>query len=261
MLLSVENLSVSFDTEKGRFDAVKDISFELNQGEILGIVGESGSGKSMSALAIMKLLPDNAILKLGSMIFDGIDISKYDDRQMSRLRGKDISIVFQNPMAVLNPGLRIGAQLAESLMIHEGMSKKEALEKSFELLQAVGIASAKERIHEYPHQMSGGILQRVLIAMAIACRPKLIIADEPTTALDASLQSHILRLLTKQREDYNTSIILISHDIGLIAHTTDRVLVMQDACIKESNYTEELIRNPRDEYTKHLINTARLLSS
>ena len=261
MLLKVENLSVSFDTDRGRFDAVKDISFELKQGEVLGIVGESGSGKSMTALAIMNLLPDNAILKLDSIIFDSIDISKYDDRQMSKLRGKDISIIFQNPMAALNPSLRIGAQFAECLRIHEGMSKKEALEKSVELLKDVGVASADKRVHEYPHQMSGGILQRVLIAMAVACRPKLIIADEPTTALDASLQSHILRLLAKQRDEYNTSIILISHDIGLIAHNTDRVLVMQDACIKESDYTEELIRNPKDEYTKHLINTANLLSS
>lgn len=223
-LLQVEQLTTIFRTENGSFSAVNDVSFNVQRGEILGIVGESGCGKSVTSLSIMGLLPKkNSSIKNGRILYNGIDLTKLSSRQLRKLRGKEIAMIFQEPMTSLNPVYTIGNQIEEVLRNHTKLSKREIKERTIELLNKVGIPRATSIIDEYPHQLSGGMRQRVMISMAIACSPKLLIADEPTTALDVTIQAQILELLKKLAKEENMSLILITHDLGVVAEMCDRV--------------------------------------
>jgi len=222
-LLKVENLSVSFDTLHGRVQVLDGISFDVGQGEIVGLIGESGSGKSVSAFSVMQLLGEQGRIDSGSITFDGTDLSHLSITEISKVRGKDVSMIFQEPMTSLNPVFTVGSQIAEVLTTHLGLGRKEAHSRAVELLTEVGIPTAEARINEYPHQLSGGMRQRVMIAMALACRPQLLIADEPTTALDVTIQAQILDLLGKLRSESNLAILLITHDFGVIAEIAQRV--------------------------------------
>ncbi len=250
-LLSVENLSVIFSNGKP-VKAVDNISFNMAEEEILGLVGESGCGKTLTALSIMKLLPPNADLS-GKVIFKGHDILKKNENDLRNIRGKEISLVFQEPMTSLNPVFTVGDQVAEVLITHSKMKKKEALIKTIELLREVGIPSPETRIKEYPHQMSGGMRQRIMISMAIACYPALIIADEPTTALDVTIQAQILELLDSLKTNNRMSILLITHDLGIIAEWADRVEIMYAGRIIEKAAVKEIFNNPRHPYTIGLL--------
>ena len=254
-LLDVENLHVSFVSNEREFEAVKGISFSLNKGETLGIVGESGSGKSVTARSIMRLLPSPpSLLKEGSITFLGQDLTKKTDREMEKIRGKEISMIFQDPMTSLNPAIKIGVQIAEGLRKHRDISKEQAKQTTIELLELVGIQNAAVRFKQYPHEFSGGMRQRVMIAMALACQPELLIADEPTTALDVTIQAQILRLMKQMQRKFETSIILITHDLGVVAGMCDKVIVMKEGKIVEANTTEEIFNNPQHPYTKRLLN-------
>ena len=257
-LLSVKNLSVRFKTQVKTQDlnvqALKSISFDLKKGESLGIVGESGSGKSVTALSIMKLLPQPpAEIEGGEIFFNGKDILKYSDKEMRQVRGNHISMVFQEPMTSLNPVFTVGYQIDEALILHQKMNKKTAREKSIDLLNQVGVADSSERVNSYPHQLSGGQRQRVMIAMAIACKPDLLIADEPTTALDVTIQKQILHLLKDLQKKLDMSIIFISHDLGVISEISQHVLVMQKGELVEEGSTANIFKNPKQNYTKGLI--------
>lgn len=253
-LLKVSHLSTSFYSEKQEGKAVDDISYQVKRGEILGIVGESGSGKSVSVMSVMGLIKGpKGVVKNGEVMFEGKDLLKMNQKQLQHFRGKKIAMIFQEPMTSLNPVLTVGDQISEVLIEHEGMKKREAWLLSEELLKAVGIPLAHERMKEYPHQLSGGMRQRVMIAIAIACKPELLIADEPTTALDVTIQSQILDLLKRLREKNGMSIILITHDMGVVAENTDRVLVMYAGRVAEEGNTRDVLRNPKHPYTKALI--------
>ncbi|HEX2915534.1 MAG TPA: ABC transporter ATP-binding protein [Chloroflexia bacterium] len=256
-LLQVKNLKVSFKTDGGLVKAVNNVSFNLNEGETLGIVGESGSGKSVTSLAIMRLLPTppTEIDPTSQVLFKGQDILKLKDDQMRKIRGKEISMIFQDPMTSLNPVLTIGKQITESLKLHMKMDEKAARRRAVELLKLVGIPSAEKRLDDYPHQFSGGMRQRVMIAMAISCDPKLLIADEPTTALDVTIQAQILDLLKRLREELGTAIMLITHDLGVVAGMCDRIQVMYAGRIVETAASKPLYANPRMPYTIGLLNS------
>lgn len=253
MLLTVDRLKTHFYTSEGIIRAVDDVSFKIERGRILGIVGESGCGKSMTAMSIMRLVPSPGKIVGGSINFDGHDLLKLSNEEIRRLRGDRMAMIFQDPMTSLNPVFTIGEQIAEILRTHRGLKKSAALEITESLLQNVGIPDPARRIREYPHQMSGGMRQRVMIAMAISCEPSLIIADEPTTALDVTIQAQILRLLKGLTNSLNTALILISHDLGIIAETADEVGVMYAGKIVEYTTTKELFANPLHPYTIGLL--------
>lgn len=248
-LLEVKNLKTSFFTQFGEVQAVGGVSFDLEYGQVLGIVGESGCGKSVTMMSIMKLLDDNGKVKEGNVRFEGEDIVSLSEDEMCKIRGNDISMIFQDPMTSLNPLMTIGNQLMEPLRIHKKMSKDEAYKKSIELLELVGIPSPKDRMKQYPHEFSGGMRQRVMIAMALSCNPKLLIADEPTTALDVTIQAQILEIMKDIKEKLNTSIILITHDLGVVADICDRINVMYGGIVVEKGDAREIFYESRHPYT------------
>lgn len=253
-ILEIQDLRVSFITGESEFEAVKGVNFYVNKGETVGIVGESGSGKSVTARSIMRLLPSPpSFLKSGTILFQGDNLVTQSEKQMEAIRGKDISMIFQDPMTSTNPTIRVGEQIAEGLMKHQKLSKKKAYEKTIELLKSVGIKNSEERYHQYPHEFSGGMRQRVMITMALACNPALLIADEPTTALDVTIQAQILSIMKQMQERLGTSIILITHDLGVVAGMCDRVIVMKEGEIVEEGTTEEIFANPQHPYTKRLL--------
>lgn len=253
-LIEVKNLSIDFRTENGLVHAVKNISFSIPRGQTLSIVGESGSGKSVTSLALMRLLPTPpAVIRSGQVLLDGEDLLQATEPRMCQLRGKKMSMIFQEPMTSLNPVYTIGNQLIETLLQHEKMTKKQAFERSVELLHNVGIPKPKERMEWYPHHMSGGQRQRAMIAMAIACNPSLLIADEPTTALDVTIQKQILKLLADLQKQFNMSLLFITHDLGVVADIADQALVMYRGDIVEQGKTSQLFNHPQHPYTKGLL--------
>ena len=253
-LLEVENLTIELATRVGVAPVIDDVSFTLNAGETLSFVGESGCGKSMTALAIMGLLPEKiGRIARGAIRFDGEDITQSTQERLRQIRGNDISMIFQEPMTSLNPVFSIGEQIAEALRRHKGLSKKEAWGRATELLDQVRIPDAKNRVKQYPHQMSGGQRQRVMIAMALACEPRILIADEPTTALDVTIQAQIFDLLAELREKTGTAIILITHDMGVVAEMAERMIVMYAGRKIEQGAVDTVLEHPRHPYTKGLI--------
>jgi peptide/nickel transport system ATP-binding protein/oligopeptide transport system ATP-binding protein len=253
-LLHIQNLKTYFHTGLGVAKAVDDLTLEVKKGHILGIVGESGCGKSVTAFSIMRLIKDPpGKIEAGKILFNGTSLLDLPMAEMRKIRGNQISMIFQEPMTALNPVLRIGDQLSEPFRLHKKLSRKEALNQAIEMLQKVGIPAAGRRIKEYPHQMSGGMRQRVMIAMAISCEPQLMIADEPTTALDVTIQAQILDIMLKLKEDLNTSIILITHDLGVIAETAQSVAVMYAGKLMEFAPVQELFNHPRHPYTMGLL--------
>jgi peptide/nickel transport system ATP-binding protein len=253
-LLSVENLRVEFRTGRGQLRAVDDVSFELGPGQTLGIVGESGSGKTVLSRSLMRLNPEPPARVAGGRIrFDGRDLLSLDEEELRQLRGSEISIIFQDPLTSLNPVLRIGSQIAETLIHHQRIDGGAARARALELLVAMGVPDAAQRLNEYPHQLSGGMRQRVTIAMALACEPRLLIADEPTTALDVTVQAQILDLLKRQQRERGMAMILISHDLGVVAGRTDRIAVMYAGRFVEVATTPELFAHVRMPYTEALM--------
>ena len=260
--LLVKNLKVSFAASKKELIAVRGISYQLNQGEILALVGESGCGKTVSALSILRLIqePPGKIVS-GEILFAGKDLLKLKKKELQDLRGKDIAMIFQDPMTSLNPVLTIGEQIIETLLRHTSLSRKKAREKSFRLLEQVEIPSPKQKLDQYPHQLSGGMRQRVMIAMALSCSPRILIADEPTTALDVLIQAQILSLLKKIKNDTQMSILLITHDLGVVAEVAERVMVMYAGEIVESGSVNDLFRSPLHPYTIGLMESIPTLES
>ncbi|MGJ4951916.1 ABC transporter ATP-binding protein [Bradyrhizobium sp. HKCCYLS20291] len=252
-LLEIENLSVAFPSRNGMVRAVDGVSLTLDKGEVLGIVGESGSGKSVGMLALMGLVPHPGRVEADKLLFEGRDLQRLSERERRALTGKDVAMIFQEPTTSLNPSFTIGYQLAETLRIHEGMDRKAARRRVIELLEQVGIPAAESRLSAYPHQLSGGMNQRVMIAMAIACNPKLLIADEPTTALDVTIQAQILDLLLSLQRDRGMALILITHNMGVVADTTERVAVMYAGQIMEQRPTDSLLAAPQHPYTAALL--------
>jgi len=252
-LLSVNDLRVQFWTQRGTVHAVNGVSFDVAPGETLGIVGESGCGKSVTSLAILGILPRAGRVSSGQALFEGRDLLGRSDAELRRIRGRDIAMIFQDPMTSLNPVLTIGRQIREALETHMGMSRKEAQARAVELLVQVGIPEARRRTGDYPHQFSGGMRQRAMIAMALACEPKVLIADEPTTALDVTIQAQILDLLRKLVAERNTALIMITHDLGVVAGMCDRVNVMYGGMIMETGSAEDVFRSPRHPYTLGLL--------
>jgi oligopeptide transport system ATP-binding protein len=260
-LLAVDDLRVQFWTGSGTVHAVNGISFEVAAGETLGIVGESGCGKSVTALALLGLLPRAGRVRTGTARMDGRDLLKLSDRELRRLRGRQIAMIFQDPMTSLNPVLTIGRQIREPLETHFGMGRKEATARAGELLERVGIPSPKARLSDYPHQFSGGMRQRAMIAMALACKPKLLIADEPTTALDVTIQAQILTLLRELVAEEDTALILITHDLGVVAGMCERVNVMYAGMFMETGSAEQLFATPRHPYTLGLLQSVPRLDA
>jgi len=252
-LLSVHDLTTVFPTAKGLAVASNGVSFHVEAGETLGLVGESGSGKSVTCRSILSLVPEPGRIIGGSVRFQGVELLKLPERSLRALRGTLISMVFQDPMSSLNPVYSVGAQIMEPLRIHRGMTRREAREEAVRLLQRVEIPAARERLDSYPHELSGGMRQRVMIAIAISCRPKLLLADEPTTALDVTIQDQILSLLLELQADEGMAILLVSHDLGVIAHACDRVAVMYAGYVVEEASTEALFERPAHPYTAALL--------
>ncbi len=256
-LFEIKNLKTFFHTEAGTVKAVNDVSFDIFKGEVLGIVGESGSGKSVTSLSINRLIPNPpGEIVSGEIIYDNKNLLELSYEEMRKYRGRHISMIFQEPMTSLNPVLRVGVQMNEVLVEHEGISEQEATKKSIEMLDAVGIPEPERRINDYPHQFSGGMRQRIMIAMALQCNPSLLIADEPTTALDVTIQAQILDLMMELKDSRNdAAILLITHDLAVIAETCDRVIVMYGGVIQEIATIDELFKNPLHPYTKALMNS------
>jgi len=252
-LLEIENLSVAFDTSVGLFMAVEGIDFSVDAREVLAIVGESGSGKSVAMLAVMGLLPGTATVTADRMVFDGHDLMKLSDEERRKLIGRDISMIFQEPVASLNPCFTIGFQIMETLRQHTKLNQAERRARAIELLRLVGIADGADRLGSFPHQMSGGQCQRVMIAMAISCNPKLLIADEPTTALDVTIQKQILELLMKLQAEHGMALIMITHDMGVVAETADRVIVQYKGHKMEEADVLSLFESPKSAYTRALL--------
>lgn len=260
-VLEVKDLSVSFHTYGGEVQAVRDVNFELHEGETLAIVGESGSGKSVTVQSIMRLLSmPPAEFKSGSILMDGEDIVERTEKEMEKIRGKEMGMIFQDPMTSLNPTMKIGRQITEGLIKHQDMTKKEALERGVELLKLVGIPNPDRRINQYPHEFSGGMRQRAMIAIALSCNPKILIADEPTTALDVTIQAQILELLREIQDETKTAIILITHDLGVVANAADRVAVMYGGKIVETGTVDEIFYEPKHPYTWGLLGSMPKLS-
>jgi oligopeptide transport system ATP-binding protein len=260
-LLSVRDLAVQFKTRKSTIRAVNGISFDLDAGETLGIVGESGCGKSVSALATLGILPKAGRVTRGEVLFEDVDLLKLPDSQLRQIRGNDVAMIFQDPMTSLNPVITVGRQITEALRKHLDMSKDEANKEAVTLLDRVGIPAAKDRIGDYPHQFSGGMRQRVMIAMAISCRPKILIADEPTTALDVTIQAQILEVLKQLVAEENMALILITHDLGVVAGTCGRTNVMYAGRFVESAPTRKLFAKPRHPYTLGLLKSVPRLDA
>lgn len=255
-ILEIKDLEVKFHTQSGTVHALRGVNFHLNKGETLALVGESGSGKSVTAQAIMKLLPTPpAEITKGQIILDGEDIVPKTEKQMEKIRGNVVSMIFQDPMTSLNPTMRVGRQIDELIMKNEKVSRQEAKRRAIELLDMVGIPNAASRYNQYPHQFSGGMRQRVMIAIAVAARPKLLIADEPTTALDVTIQAQILELMKRLKEKLETSIIFITHDLGVVANMADRVAVMYAGQIVEIGTSDEIFYDPRHPYTWGLLSS------
>lgn len=253
MLLEIKNLSTEFEMKRGVVKAVDDISFTIDKGEILAIVGESGSGKSITSLSIMGLLQKPGKITGGEIVFKSQDLSRLSQKELQKIRGNQISMIFQEPMTSLNPVMRIKDQIMENIMTHTKLSKKEALAHTIEMLELVGIPSAAQRANDYPHQMSGGMRQRVMTAMALACDPELLIADEPTTALDVTIQAQILELLYRMREKFHMAILLITHDLGVVSEAADRVIVMYCGKVMEEADVRSIFTNPLHPYTVGLL--------
>jgi len=261
-ILQVQDIHVSFKTFGGEVKAVRGVSFDLYQGETLAIVGESGCGKSVTSQSIMRLIPENTgRIHNGSIIFDGKDLTKLSDKAMRSIRGVDISMIFQDPMTALNPTLTIGSQMSEGIKHHKGISKQEARQKALEMLKLVGIPSPEMRLKQYPHEFSGGMRQRIVIAMALICEPKVLIADEPTTALDVTIQAQILDLFKAIQEKTGVSIILITHDLGVVASVADRVAVMYGGKIVEVGDRRDIFYKPKHPYTQGLLNSVPRLDA
>jgi oligopeptide transport system ATP-binding protein len=255
-LLTVEDLKTYFYTEEGVVPAVDGVSFTVGRGETLGIVGESGCGKSVTALSIMRLIPNPpGKIIAGEIIFEGEDLLKKSEPAMRRIRGNDISMIFQEPMTSLNPVYTVGDQVAEAIRLHQGLDKRRAFERAVDMLRAVGIPSPEKRARDYPHQMSGGMRQRVMIAMALSCNPKLLVADEPTTALDVTIQAQILDLMRKLKTETGAAIMLITHDLGVIADMAERVIVMYAGRVVEMSDVVSLFRKPLHPYTEGLLHS------
>ena len=254
VILQVKDLKAYFKLDEGLLKAVDGVSFEVSKGETLGIVGESGSGKSVSNLAIMKLIPSPpGRIAGGEVLFNGKDIFKMSDEEVRKLRGNKISMIFQDPMTCLNPFLRISTQMVETLMLHQGLDKKAAKEKAIEMLNLAGIPAAEKRIDQYPHQFSGGMRQRVMIAMALSCEPEILIADEPTTALDVTIQAQILELIKELSARLRTAVILITHSLGVVAGMCDNICVMYAGRIVERGSADDIFADPKHPYTQGLI--------
>ncbi|NPU10212.1 ABC transporter ATP-binding protein [Bradyrhizobium sp. 83012] len=260
-LLEVENLQVHFRTPTGINRAVDGVSFHVNPGETLAIVGESGCGKSVTSMSMMRLIPEPPGKIAGSIRLEGRDILSLSDREMRALRGNDISMIFQEPMTSLNPVLTVGRQIGETLRLHQGLDQAQAEARAVEMLTLVGIPEPARRVREYPHQLSGGMRQRVMIAMALACNPKLLIADEPTTALDVTIQAQILKLMLELKQRVGAAIILITHDLGVVAEVAERVMVMYAGRKVEEAPVKELFRSPRHPYTQGLLGALPKLGS
>ena len=260
-LLAVDGLKVEFWTSRGTIHAVNGISFQIAPGETLGIVGESGCGKSVTSLALLGILPRAGRAVAGTATFEGRDLLKLSDRELRDIRGKDVAMIFQDPMTSLNPVLTIGRQIREALQTHFGMSRDDAGKRSVELLDQVGIPGAPSRVRDYPHQFSGGMRQRAMIAMALACKPKLLIADEPTTALDVTIQAQILDLLRALVDDTGMALILITHDLGVVAGMCERVNVMYGGMFMESGSADQLFSTPRHPYTLGLLQSVPRLDA
>jgi oligopeptide/dipeptide ABC transporter ATP-binding protein len=259
--LSVEDLRVEFWTQRGTVHAVNGVSFEIAPGETLGIVGESGCGKSVTSLAILGILPRAGRVTSGRAVFEGTDLIGRPDRELRELRGKDIAMIFQDPMTSLNPVLTVGRQIRESIETHFNLDRKQAERRVVELLEQVGIPEAKRRARDYPHQFSGGMRQRAMIAMALACEPKLLIADEPTTALDVTIQAQILDLLRALVAERDTALIMITHDLGVVAGMCERVHVMYGGMVMETGSAEDVFRSPRHPYTLGLLQSVPRLDT
>ena len=252
-LLSVQDLHTAFKTDSGEVQAVNGVSFNLDPGEMLGIVGESGSGKSVTAYSVMQILAENGYIKSGSILYKGQDISKWNEKQMSSFRGKCCSIIFQDPMTSLNPVFTVGNQLVEAIELHTDKKGAAAKARAIELLELVGITEPEKRFKQYPFQLSGGMRQRVMIAMALACEPDILIADEPTTALDVTIQAQILELIQELQKKLGMAVILVTHDLGVIADLCNTIIVMYGGRICERGTADEIFYNPKHEYTKGLL--------
>ena len=253
-LLEVRNLKTHFETDEGTVRAVDGIDYEVRRGEVLGIVGESGSGKSVSQISVLRLIPTPpGKIVDGEILFNGEDLLKKSDEEIRQMRGNQISMIWQDPMSSLNPFLRISRQLTETLEVHTDLNSDETRERAIEMLEMVGIPAARERIDQYPHQFSGGMRQRVMIAMALLCRPELLIADEPTTALDVTIQAQILELIKDLRDDFDTSVVIITHDLGVVAGMADRIVVMYGGRVMEEAPAKRLFHQPAHPYTVGLL--------
>ena len=260
-LLDVRNLETRFKVRKGHVYAVNGVSFSLNRGEMLGVVGESGCGKSVTMMSLIKLLPPAAQITNGSVALDGVELTTLSKKDLNAVRGSKVGMIFQDPMTSLNPFLKIGLQLAEGLVYHKGMSMEAALKRSAVYLDMVGISNSAHRLNEYPHQLSGGMRQRVMIAMALLSEPELVIADEPTTALDVTIQAQIVELVKELRTKLNTSIIWITHDLSLLAGMADRIMVMYGGAIVEEAVLDDIYKDPRHPYTIGLLNSIPRLTA
>jgi peptide/nickel transport system ATP-binding protein len=254
-VLQVEDLSVGFENDDGLVRVVEDINFTVHRGKTLSLVGESGCGKSLTAFAILQLLPPFGKILSGSVKFHGRELVGLSDEEMQQVRGGDISMIFQEPMSALNPVFRIGTQIAEALVLHKNMEQDEALEQAVRMLEAVGIPDPASRANNYPHQLSGGMRQRVMIAMALACEPEILIADEPTTALDVTIQAQILDLMHDLQEKFHTAILFISHDFGVVSRMADEIAVMYAGRVIEHGSSTDILVEPRHPYTKALLQT------
>jgi ABC-type dipeptide/oligopeptide/nickel transport system ATPase component len=255
-ILQVQNLKTQFYLTEGTVAAVDEVNFDLHPGETLGLVGESGSGKSVTALSILRLIPDPpGKIVGGQILFEGKNLLAFSEKEMRKIRGNRISMIFQEPMTSLNPVLTIGEQIAEGIVLHEGIRRNQAMDKTIEMLQKVEIPNPERRAREYPHQLSGGMRQRVMIAMALAMRPDILIADEPTTALDVTIQAQILALIAKLQEEIGMAVLLITHNLGIIAETAQRVIVMKEGKIVETADVFSLFEKPQHVYTRHLLSS------
>lgn len=252
-MLRINGLSTVYFSDEREVQAVKEVSFKVNKGEVIGIVGESGSGKSTVALSILRLIYPPGKIAGGEVVFNGQDLLKLSEEQMIKIRGAKISMIFQDPFSSLNPVFSVGDQIAEAIQLHQGLNRQAAWQKAIEMLEMVQIKNPAGRIKDYPHQFSGGMRQRVMIAMALACNPEILIADEPTTALDVTIQAEILRLLKELQQKFNLSIIYITHNFGIVKHLCDRVVVMHEGKIVEEGKTLDVLSYPREEYTRKLI--------
>ncbi len=252
-LLEVKNLCVNFGTYGGEVKAVRGVTFDLHKGETLAIVGESGSGKSVACKTIMRILSSNGYIKDGQILFDGKDLTKISEKDMEKVRGEDIAMIFQDPMTSLNPTMTIGKQIMEPIIKHQGFSKEDARKRALELIELVGISDAEKRFKQYPHQFSGGMRQRIVIAISLACNPKVLIADEPTTALDVTIQAQILELIKDLQEKTGVAVIFITHDLGVVANMADRVAVMYAGKIIEYGTSDDIFYDPKHPYTWGLL--------